>query len=139
MKSIPALLSEARSKKLAEGFTEEQINAAVKDCLSPEHRLSVVSKLTKGKVTESKRIDRKNGSGSVDISESDAARTRIASYAKKLKVSEAQAALHLGLPYTEKADTNVPELREAWRRYCPALRPEELDALVAREVPVPQR
>jgi len=137
MKAIPQLLAEARSKKIAEGVTEEDSNVTGKDCISPEHRLSVVSKLTKGKVTESRRITRNNGSGSVDIMESDAQLTKIADWQKRQRCSWQEASIMVtGSVVPEPGKTD--ELAAEWHRYCPMLKESEIATLVARKVPVPK-
>jgi hypothetical protein len=92
------------------------------------------------KLTESRqRITRNNGSGTV-VTESDRSK-RIERIAKdhKMTIREATIFGGYGDPGTAVVDTKTAELAEAWTRYCPALKPEEVSNLVKRNIPVPSR
>jgi hypothetical protein len=61
------------------------------------------------------------------VTESD----RVKAYSRKFRISEREAAAHLGVKLIESADDR---LREAWRKFCPVLNDREIETLIAKKI-----
>jgi hypothetical protein len=145
MKSIETMLAETReavfAAELKKGFSEAATQTAWNDrmqkCSSVEQKLSVAKKYLASFGESRPRITRNNGSGS--FQESDKSVERIQKHIQQTGKSWKEASIFMTGKVVPEPGNASDELRESWRRYCPALKSHELDTLVARKVPVPTR
>jgi hypothetical protein len=140
MKSIPTQIAEARERNLAKGYTEVQLTEAVKECVNEEHRLSVMLSLEKKKpVAESgrQRIERKNGTGTVEMTESDKSAERVRNYQKKFKVTLREAHVLCGLKdpgANVESAVVIAERAARWKKYAPGLTEQEYRTLAEKNI-----
>lgn len=145
MKSIPEQISEVREALLAFGqghVTPEQLKEAVKDCINEEHRLSVLKALAKKHnvkpVAEAAKIKRNNGSGSVEITESDKNAERVQAYMKKARCSFREASIIvLGVDpgnAAKEPNTVVVERAARWKKFGGLLTEQECQRLAEKGI-----
>jgi hypothetical protein len=137
--------------EIQDALTAKKISfrEAVKPTKSEEQRLSVLKGLLADngikesavvEIIESARhrkITRNNGSGVV-VAESDREK-RIRSHMARRHCSWKEASIFVTGALIPEPGDKKSELAEAWKRYCPTLKPHEIDALANRNVPVPER
>jgi hypothetical protein len=104
-----------------------------------EQRLSELKKYAAGKgITESKKIVRNNGRGSVEITESDKKTERVQQYMKKARCSFREASIALfGTDPGKDAklpDTVIAERAAKWRKYAPTISEQEAMTLALKGI-----
>jgi len=140
MKSVAQQLVETQESLIASGkFTAESLKETVKDCVNEEHRLSVLKTLSKKNgITESKKITRNNGSGSVEITESDKNAERVQQTMKDYKCSFREASIISGLPDPGRdakfPSTVVEALKATWRKSGAMLTEQEIATLAEKGI-----
>jgi hypothetical protein len=103
MKSLEELLEVERTKYFAQekakGFNEAAIRTTWKEKVMVASSIEQKLSIGKSLITESsRRVERKNGSGSPVVE--SASEQRVAAYAKKLRCSLKEAAAFLGVEFT---------------------------------------
>jgi hypothetical protein len=104
--------------------TAVQINESMQSCSTERERFESLQSLAIAKKIGVKPIERKNGSAFTEAAAPVRQTTeeRIASYARKMKVSFREAALFLGEkdpgPNTNESKSVIEARAERWRKYC---------------------
>ena len=147
MKPIATQYVECVELLKANGITPEQIADAIKETVNEEHRLSVVLSLKKKhnikesvEMRESRKINRNNGSGGYEITESkrDDLTVEVARLARSYGMSKAEAILMLeNGQRLEVYGLSDKQLNEAWQPYAGVLSESEIATLVRGRVAPP--
>ncbi|HXM62974.1 MAG TPA: hypothetical protein VN950_19080 [Terriglobales bacterium] len=118
--------------------TAVQINESMKNCSTESERLEALQSFAIAKKIGVTRVERKNGAA---MNESAAPvrptkEERIASYARKMKVSFREAALFLGYkdigPKANESNSVIEARAERWRKYCGVISEADVRSLAEK-------
>jgi len=117
--------------------TAVEIIESMKSCSNEAERFDTLRSLAVAKKIDTPRVERKNGSAFTEsaVPVQQTTEERIASYARKMKVSFREAALFLGEkdpgPNNKEPRTVIEARAERWRKYCGVI--SEADARTLAE------
>jgi|HubBroStandDraft_2_1064218.scaffolds.fasta_scaffold01350_6 hypothetical protein len=139
--SVEEKVTYLTEKIVASGkVTAVQINESMKNCSNESERLYALQSLAIAKRIDEKRVTRNNGSAFNESASSvrPTKEERIASYARKMKVSFREAALFLGEkdpgPNSNESKSVVEARAERWRKYCGVISEADVRTLAEKGV-----
>ena len=112
----------------------------MKNCSNESERFDALQSLAIAKRIDEKRVTRNNGSAFNESASSvrPTKEERIASYARKMKVSFREAALFLGEkdpgPNSNESKSVVEARAERWRKYCGVISEADVRTLAEKGV-----
>jgi hypothetical protein len=139
--SVEEKVTYLTEKIVASGkVTAVQINESMKNCSNESERFDALQSLAIAKRIDEKRVTRNNGSAFNESASSvrPTKEERIASYARKMKVSFREAALFLGEkdpgPNSNESKSVVEARAERWRKYCGVISEADVRTLAEKGV-----
>jgi hypothetical protein len=139
--SVSDKVAHLTEKIVASGkVTAVQINESMKDCSNENERFTALQSLAITKKIDTPRVERKNGSAFTESASPvrPTKEERIASYARKMKVSFREAALFLGEkdpgPNANESKSVVEARAERWRKYCGVISEADVRTLAEKGV-----
>ncbi len=139
--SVEEKVTYLTEKIVASGkVTAIQINESMKNCSNESERFDALQSLAIAKRIDEKRVTRNNGSAFNESASSvrPTKEERIASYARKMKVSFREAALFLGEkdpgPNSNESKSVVEARAERWRKYCGVISEADVRTLAEKGV-----
>jgi len=134
-----AATSKVIAKAMKDGLTEAECVKAVALLGITDISEAEIRKMCRAAgVTESKKVVRNNGRGSVEISESDKKSQRVQQYMKKARCSFREASIALfGTDPGKDAkvpDTVIAERAAKWRKYAPTITEQEATILALKGI-----